>query len=75
MRLEEYIKNLTELVGKRPELKNSLVIYSIDSEGNGFEEVIYTPTRGFYDEGEFTEYDSLEEEGLDSSYINAVCIN
>jgi len=76
MKLKEYLENLQNLVKEKPEALEYLVISSIDSEGNGYNEVYYEPTLGFFDkyEKEFMSEESLEEEGYDDE-INAVCIN
>jgi hypothetical protein len=49
-----------------PETLDMDVIYSRDDEGNGFQEVHYSPSKGFYEDMEFEESDYL---------VNAVCIN
>lgn len=66
MTLFEYSSVISEFAKKHPDLK---VIYAIDSEGNGFKQVSYTPSIGKFDLGEFEVEDVSPEE------INAICIN
>lgn len=75
MTLENYVKSLNELLKNNPQLKNAVVLYSIDDEGNGFSEVSYEPAKGLYEDDEFTYEGNFEEEGITESFINAVCIN
>jgi len=55
------------------------VITSIDDEGNGYNEVHYSPSKGvFNDDGEYldeSDEEAYEDYGYDKSDINAVCIN
>jgi len=70
MILKDFIKNLNEFVEENPETLDMQVITSIDSEGNGFEYVHYTPSKGLFENHEFIQKD--EENDLN---CNAVCIN
>lgn len=73
MTLKEYIQGLQEFVEENPEAADFKVVSAIDEEGNGFNEVKFGPTLGYFDDsyGGFTHADEeeLEEEP------NAVCIN
>ena len=75
MKLKEFLENLNELVKENPQVLEYEVIYAKDDEGNGFSEIVYTPSVGFLDDdSEFTDevsedWDELEEEP------NVICIN
>lgn len=81
MTLAEYIKGLQDFVKENPEAANMTAVYSRDDEGNGYQEVYYTPTLGQFneDEREFRTKASLEgyedDEELVNFVNNAVCIN
>lgn len=75
MTLKNYIENLNEFLQKNPETENMLVISSKDDEGNGFNIIHYTPSKGIFDNNEFTSLDQLEEDNVDISRINSVCVN
>ena len=66
MTLKEYIEQLQKFAEMNPETLNMDVIYSRDDEGNGFQQVHYAPSKGFYEDMEFQEGDES---------VNAVCIN
>jgi hypothetical protein len=66
MKLKEYIEQLQKFAEMNPETLEMDVIYSRDDEGNGFQEVHYAPSKGFYEGYEFDESDED---------VNAVCIN
>lgn len=64
MTIKEYAKVIARLAKKYPDAK---VIYSVDDEGNAFNEVEYSPTPGrFARTGEF---------GSHVEPVNAICIN
>jgi len=63
MKLKDFVEKLRELSDDYPD---ACVIYSIDEEGNGFEKVMFDPSPGRYEDGEFDN---------DNEEINAVCIN
>ncbi|MES2287663.1 MAG: hypothetical protein V4547_18350 [Bacteroidota bacterium] len=76
MKLREYIEEMNNFVRDNPECLDMIVVYGKDEEGNGFDEVSNTPTKGiFTDDDEFTPEDNIEDDGLDVDDINAVCIN
>lgn len=66
MTLKEYIEQLQKFAETNPETLDMYVIYSRDDEGNGFQEVHYSPSKGYYEDREFEESDED---------VNAVCIN
>lgn len=70
MTFREYVKNLNDLLKKRPDIAAFKVVTSKDDEGNGYNLVRYTPTVGAYDMDD--RYFTTE---TDSSNINAVCVN
>lgn len=75
MTLENYVRGLTEFIKNNPQLKDCIVIYAKDEEGNGFEKVFYTPTKGYYEDRNFIEKDNFNAWSLNEEDINAVCIN
>lgn len=66
MKLKEYIESLNDLIKENPELLEAEVIYSIDEEGNAYNEVYFGPSTGNYSNGDFDQ---------ESENINAICIN
>jgi hypothetical protein len=79
MKLKEFIENLTDLVKEHPEYLELDVITSIDSEGNGFEQVHYGPSPGVLDDDDCfcpAESDDFElEYGYTKEDINSICVN
>jgi len=75
MTLKEYIEQLQKFVEMNPETLDMDVIYSRDDEGNGFGQVHYAPSKGFYEDMEFIASDQLEDYERDTTDINSVCIN
>jgi hypothetical protein len=75
MKLKEFIENLNEFVKENPETLDMEVVTSIDDEGNGYSFVHYTPSKGVYEDGEITFSEQYEEDGIDDSETNVVCIN
>ncbi len=75
MTLKEFLKNIEKAVNENPELLNMKVVSAIDDEGNGFNEVHFTPTPGIFEDGEWTPAEHLKEEGRDEKELNAICIN
>lgn len=67
MKIEEYLKHLTELAKAHP---NADVVYAIDEEGNQFCPVVTEPSSGFYNAAT-EEFDSQR----DDSEVNAICLN
>lgn len=72
MNMQEFADQINQLLKEKPELKTATAVYSIDDEGNGFDEVQFGPTLGHYKGFEFHAY---EKEGENPGPINAVCIN
>jgi hypothetical protein len=75
MTLKEFIKNLNEFVKENPETLDMQVITSKDDEGNGFNLVHYTPSKGIYKDREFISSEQYEDYERDGSETNAVCVN
>ena len=48
MKLSEYAAAIAEVAKKYPDAK---VVYSRDDEGNGYQEVYFTPTPGLFNDG------------------------
>lgn len=74
MKLKDYIASLKKFIKDNPGSEELTVIYSRDDEGNGFQEVYYTPSMGIWEERE--DFISNEEDLKNrEEEINAVCIN
>jgi ubiquitin-protein ligase len=71
MKLKEFITKLNKFVEENPEALGLQVITSKDDEGNGFNLVHYAPSKGYFEDGEFTSEVYFE----DDYDTNAVCIN
>jgi len=87
MKLSKYIKELEEKLKNYGDLE---VVYSVDDEGNSFNEVYFSPSIGHY-RSEDKEWDTQEdiferndEEEEDAEHeerkpelihVNAICIN
>jgi hypothetical protein len=74
MTLRTYIANLKVFAKEYPDALDLEVITSKDDEGNGFNTIKFTPTRGKFDGEDFLDF------GDDSSLIkeheiNSVCVN
>ena len=63
MKISELVKNLQEILEKYGDLD---LITAIDDEGNGFNEIYFEPSIGYYEDHEFDQ---------DVSEINACCVN
>lgn len=66
MKLKEYLEKLNKLAEENPMLLTLDVITSTDDEGNGFNQVHYSPEPGFLEDGEFDN---------ESGECNAICLN
>lgn len=75
MTLQQYIEGLQKFVKENPETKDLIVINAADDEGNGFNEVHYSPDKGCFQHGD--EFMAIGSEDWDHEYhtVNAVCIN
>ena len=66
MKLKEYIEHLQKIAEKRPEALEWNLIYSIDDEGNGYNQINYEPSTCLFEfqDGELLsyEYDENDEE-------------
>lgn len=69
MVLSEYINNLTEFLKEHGDLN---VVYSVDEEGNSFNQVCFPPTVGYFDDCDFVSTDNFDEGSYE---INSICIN
>ena len=65
-KFEDYLKGLNEFAKENPEVMKMDVITSKDDEGNGYNHVYYTPSKGNYNG------DSFDSE---SDSPNSVCVN
>ena len=68
MKFSKYLEQLNQLAKEQPETLDMDVIYAKDDEGNGFQQINYSPTVGEFD-GAIGEYDNC------SKNKNAVCVN
>lgn len=79
MTLEDFTNNCIKLMKDRPETADYKVVSSIDSEGNAYNNVYYSPSVGMMDEDdEF--YNEEDKKGYDEfresqRCVGAVCIN
>jgi len=73
MTLREYIKILNDFAEENPEKLDMQVITSSDDEGNGYNLIHYSPSKGYYDLGEF--YGENDDDEYSPDEINAVCVN
>lgn len=71
MTLIQYIASLQKMVDDTPMTGDLPVIYSADSEGNGFSKVIFSPSFGDYQDGQFNKYNKTGGQ----LNVNSVCIN
>lgn len=78
MTLEDFTNNCIKLMKDRPETAEYKVVSSIDSEGNAYNNVYYSPSVGMMNEyDEF--YNEEDEESAEcresQQYDDVVCIN
>jgi len=66
MTLRRFLKQLNDLVDANPSFEELQVVSASDDEGNAFNEVIYEPALGNFEDDEFENTD-IEP--------NAICIN
>jgi|TARA_R110000751_G_scaffold120417_3_gene221147 hypothetical protein len=71
MTLKEYIANLKLFAETNPETLELEVITSKDDEGNGFNPVYYSPSKGEFKDRDFVPSGDLD----DDERVNAVCVN
>ena len=71
MKLKDFLKNINELVKQNKELLELEVVYSVDDEGNEFQKVVFSPSIGTYEDGEFMVF----EEDSHKGDLNVICIN
>lgn len=75
MTLKEYIEQLQNFAETNPETLDMDVVYSRDDEGNGFQQIHYAPSKGFYEDREFISVEQLEDYNREENDVNAVCVN
>jgi hypothetical protein len=71
MKFIDYVATLNDFLNKNPECKEMEVVSSSDDEGNSYNKVLFTPTKGHLDENDDFSTDDLQ----DDQPINSVCIN
>ena len=78
MKLKDFVLNLVEELENNPESGELLVVTSSDDEGNGFNEVYYEPTIGYYEYNKFRDLEDYKDLEFDENQIpefNAICVN
>ena len=76
MKPREFLKNLNKVIKENPEFLEYDVVTSKDAEGNGYNEVHYTPLIGFFEGNGFKSSHWDEEDNkIELEEYNAVCIN
>lgn len=78
MKFSEYIESLQRVLKENPESSDYEVITSIDDEGNGYNQVHYTPSIGFFGENrDWVSRDNYKEEPEEYSEYreNSICVN
>ena len=79
MKATELIKNLRELVNQYGDLE---LVSSIDDEGNGYNQIYFTPSPGRYEDSEFQSIPNIIENNKEydddeqvSTIPTHICIN
>jgi hypothetical protein len=79
MKLKDYVESLQKVLNENPDAANFKVIFARDDEGNGFQEVCYSPSVGHFDGdygGDFYAKENIEEDyNIEEMPLNSVCIN
>ena len=75
MKFKEYLDNLNKYAKENPDSLNYDVITSVDDEGNGYNLVHYTPSKGIFKDREFIPEDGLEDYNRDKVDLNSICVN
>ena len=75
MKLKQYLEQINNLIKENPNALEMEVITSKDDEGNGFNPVYYTPSKGIFEDREFISYEQYEDWEREESETNAVCVN
>ena len=75
MKFKEYLDNLNKYAKENPDSLNYDVITSVDDEGNGYNLVHYSPSKGIFEDREFISEDGLEDYNRDKVDLNSICVN
>ena len=79
MTLNEYIEHLQTLVKNDPSLGDAPVMYAVDDEGNGFDEINFEPQVSLRHVGQsgFTEnlYDPNDNDDDSTEYEKVILVN
>ena len=75
MTLKEFTENLEKFIEENPEILNMQVVTSSDDEGNSFNLVYYPPSKGIFEDREFTPFSQYADYNRDKDETNSVCIN
>lgn len=72
MKISEMIKNLQNFMAENGDLE---CWYAKDDEGNGYQEVHYTPSKYYVDEdGDVMQFEDLEYYELHMEDVEPICI-
>jgi hypothetical protein len=75
MKLKEYMEKLELFVKENPEALEMDVVTSRDDEGNGYNQVYYSPSIGIFEDGDFIPSSQIKEYEREPKEINSVCLN
>lgn len=74
MKLKEFLDKLISIAKENPKTLEMLVVASSE-EGNSFSTLLYSPSLGIYDNGDFVSEKDIEVLGMKNTPPNAICIN
>ena len=66
--LGEYVAMLNQFIKENPDSLDKTVIYCVDDEGNGYDEVKFSPSKCEYD-------GDCDARPVEKGSYNAVCLN
>ena len=75
MTLREYIDGLKKFAEENPDTLEMQVVTSKDDEGNGYNPVYYSPSKGIFENRDFISAEHYEDCERDENETNAVCVN
>ena len=75
MTLREYIDGLKKFAEENPDTLEMQVVTSKDDEGNGYNPVYYSPSKGIFEDRDFTSAEQYKNSERDENETNAVCVN
>ena len=73
---EAFDAGLVEFLKENPDAKDLDVFTAKDAEGNEYDEVCYSPSKGYYDGDSYSAQEDFEDQEIDEdTELNAVCVN